>query len=189
MQNAFTFVIVALGDLYLITFILRLAMAWVRADFRNPLAQFVVRVTNPLVIPARRFIPPLGGLDLATLLVLVVLQCLVTALLVQLNCVGGGDLGQVVMLGLMRLLDLVLNMYFWLLLVYVVSSWFASGGYNPALAVLASLVEPLLAPLRRVLPPIGGFDLSPIFAFLAIGFLQRLLPSGQQLSGLLCVGF
>jgi YggT family protein len=189
MQNAFTFIIVALSDLYVITFFLRLAMGWVRADFRNPMAQFIVKVTNPLVMPARRFIPPFRGLDLATLTVLVVLQCLTTALLVQLACVGDAAVGQVIVFALMRLVHLVLNMYFWLLLVYVVASWVSQGGYNPALAVLAALVEPLLAPLRRLIPAISGLDLSPIFAFLAIGFLQRLIPSGQQLSGLLCVGF
>ena len=189
MKDALTFVIVALSDLYVITFFLRLAMGWARVDFRNPLAQFVVRVTNPLVMPARRFIPPLGGVDLATLVVMVAVQCLATGLLVQVACVGDVQFGQVIVLGVMRLVDLVLNLYFWLLIVYVVASWVASGGYNPALAVLTAVVEPVLAPLRRVIPVIGGLDLSPIFAFLALGFLQRVLPSGQALSGVLCLGF
>lgn len=188
MQNAFTFLLSAVLDLYLIAVFLRLLLGWVRADYRNPLSQFVVKVTNPLVIPARRFIPAAGGLDLATVVVLLGLQLVATALLVQIAC-GGGSLGQIAVLGCMRLVSLVLNLYFWLLIVYVIASWISPGGYNPALAVLATIVEPLLAPLRRILPPIAGFDLSPILAFLAIGFLQRLLPGGPALSGLLCAAF
>ena len=189
MQHAFTFIIVALSDLYIMTFFLRLALAWARADFRNPMAQFIVKVTNPLVIPARRFIRPVGNLDLATLVVLLALQILATGVLVQITCGGDAQGGQIVALALTRLVELVLNMYFWLLLVYVVASWVGQGSYNPAIAVLAALVEPLLAPLRRIIPPIGGLDISPVFAFLAIGFLQRLIPGGPQLTGLLCAQF
>ncbi|MCC7258255.1 MAG: YggT family protein [Gammaproteobacteria bacterium] len=188
MQNALTFLVSALLDIYIIAFFLRLALGWVRADYRNPLAQFVVKVTNPLVIPARRFIPSLGGMDLATVVVLVALQLLATGLLVQIAC-ADATVGQVVVLGLMRLVTLVLNLYFWLLIVWVIASWVSPGGYNPALAVLGAMLEPLLAPLRRVIPPVAGFDLSPIFVFLAIGFVQRLLPSGQALSGLFCAAF
>lgn len=189
MQGALTYLASAILDLYVVTFVLRLMMAWVRADFRNPLAQFIVKVTNPLVVPARRFIAPIGGLDLATLVVLLALQVLVTFVLVQITCGGGAQGGQIVVLALMRLVDLALETYFWLLLAYVVASWVGQGAYNPAIAALASLVEPMLTPLRRIIPPIGGFDISPVFAFLAIGFLQRLIPSGQQLTGLLCAQF
>lgn len=189
MQNGLTFIISSLLNLYVITFYLRLALAWARADFRNPLAQFIVKVTNPLVIPARRFIPPAGGLDLATLAVLLVLQTVATAILVKIACIGGGDVGQIIGLGLMRLLDLVLSTYSLLLLIYVISSWVTPGGYNPAIAMLASLVEPMLAPFRRIVPPIAGFDLSPLFALLLIGFLTRVIPSGAQVSGLACPPF
>jgi YggT family protein len=189
MQDAVTFVISALFDLLVITFLLRLLLAWVRADYRNPLSQFVVKVTNPLVIPARRFIPSVGGIDAATVVVLLVLQSLATAILVKLACVGDAAIGQIVLLGLVRLVHLVLNLYFWLIIVYVLSSWIGTGGYNPVLAVLASVVTPLLAPLRRFIPPIGGFDLSPVFALLAIGFLERLMPSGLQMAGLICLRF
>lgn len=189
MQNAFTFVVSALFDLYVITFVLRFLLARARADFRNPLSQFVVKVTNPLLMPARRFIPPIGGLDTATLLLIVLLQSIGTAILVKLACVGDAGIGQILTLGLVRLVHLVLNLYFWLIIVYVLSSWVGSGGYNPVLAVLSSVVEPLLRPLRRIIPTIGGLDISPVFALLAIGFLERLVPSGVQLAGMICLRF
>lgn len=189
MQDAVTFVIAALFDLYVMTYFLRLAFGWARTDFRNPLAQFIVKVTNPLVIPARRFIPPIGRLDTATLVVLVVLQSVATGVLVQIACTGSAEVGQVVALAMLRLVHLVLQVYFFLILIYVVSSWVAQGGYNPALAMLAGLVDPVLAPFRRLIPVVGGLDLSPLFAILAVGFLERLVPGGIALSGLTCAPF
>jgi YggT family protein len=189
MRNALTFITSAILDLYVATFFLRLALGWVRGDFRNPLAQFIVKVTNPLVLPARRFIPSLGGLDVATLVVLVLVQSLATAVLVQLACAGGAEVGQIVAFGMLRLIHLILRIYSLLLIIYVISSWFAPSGYNPALALLGALVGPVLAPFRRVIPLIGGIDVSPIAVFLLIEFLHRLIPSGPMRVGLVCVPF
>jgi YggT family protein len=188
-QNAFTFIISSLLNMYVITFFLRLVLASARADFRNPLAQFIVKVTNPLVIPARRIIPAVGGLDTATLVILLVVQTIATAILVKLSCVGEAQISQIVLFGLVRLVHLILTTYFWLIIVYVVSSWVSPGGYNPALAMLGAVVEPVLAPFRRLIPTIGGLDLSPVFVFLALGFLERLIPGASQVTGLVCLRF
>jgi YggT family protein len=188
MQSALAFLVSALLDLYVISFFLRLVMAWVRADFRNPLAQFIIKITNPLVIPARRFIPALAGLDTATLVVMLAVQTLATAIVVQLACVGGGDLAQIAIFGLVRLAHLVLRTFSLLMLVYVITSWVSGGGgYNPAIALLAAIVEPLLTPFRRFIPTIGGLDLSPVFALLAIEFVNRLIPAGPAFAGLICM--
>lgn len=189
MQDALVFVVSTLLELYVITFVLRLLLGWVRADFRNPLAQLIIKATNPLVIPARRIIPAAGKLDTATIVVLVLLQTATTAILMQLSCIGTPQVDQIVVLGLLRLVHVVLNVYFWLLIVYVLASWLSPGGYNPALALLSSIVAPVLAPLRRIIPVIGGIDLSPIAAFLAIGFLERLIPARVPLAGLVCIPF
>ncbi len=189
MQDAFTFIISSVLNMYVVTFFLRLTLAWGRADFRNPLAQFILKITNPLVIPARRLIPAVGRVDTATLVVLIIIQSLATALLVKLACVGGGDVGQIVVFGLIRLVHLILSVYFWLIIVYVVSSWVSPGGYNPALAMLGAIVEPILRPFRRIIPPIGGLDLSPVLVFLVIGFLERILPGASQVTGLICLRF
>lgn len=188
MQDALAFVISTLVDLYVITFFLRLVLQWVRADFRNPLAQFILRVTNPVVLPLRRFIPAIGGLDTATVLAMLAVQSLATALLVPLACLGGAEPGQVLALALLRLGHLILRTYALLMLVYVVMSWVGSGGYNPVARMLASIVEPVLEPFRRLVPTIGGLDISPVFALIAIEFLNRLLPSGTIVAGLMCPG-
>jgi YggT family protein len=189
MRDALVFVISTLVDLYVVTFFLRLMLQWVRADFRNPLAQFVLKVTNPVVLPLRRVIPAIAGLDTATLLGMFAIQSIATALLVPLACLGGAEPGQVLMLALLRLAHLVLRTYSMLMLVYVIMSWVASGSYNPAARILADIVEPVLAPFRRLIPNIGGLDISPVFALLAIEFVNRSLPSGSAVAGLMCPGF
>jgi len=186
MTNALTFILRSVLDLYIITFVLRLVLQWVRADFRNPLSQFILRVTNPLVIPLRRLVPPLGGLDTATLLVVIGLQLIAIVVLVNLACIGTPDIGQWLAMALLRLIKLVLQIYFFVILIYVVLSWISPGTYNPAAALLTAIADPVLAPLRRLIPPIGGLDLSPVFALIGIQALTMLLPVGRVMANLVC---
>ena len=90
------------------------------------------------------------------------------------------------MLSIVRLIELILNTYFFLILAQVIMSWVAPGGYNPMLYLLAQVVEPVLGPFRKLIPTIGGLDLSPLFAILAIQFVLRVLPVGQLMRGLVC---
>ena len=189
MQDALTYLLSTLLDLYLAALGLRLALQWVRADFRNPLAQFILRVTNPLVLPLRRVVPALRRLDTATVLVLLVVAVLGTAALAEVACVGRADAGGYVILAFFRLAHLVLRTLSVLVLLYVLMSWLGPGGYNPVAALLAAVVEPVLAPLQRVIPPIGGLDVTPVVALIVVEFLNRLLPSGAQAAGLACLGF
>jgi YggT family protein len=189
MKDAFIFVLATVFDLYITALFLRLVLQWVRADFRNPLAQFILKVTNPVVLPLRRLVPPLAGLDSATVLMLAGMAIFATAVLMQIACVGNAGTGEILMVTGLRLIHLLLRAYSVLILIYVVMSWVGSGGYNPAAAILSALVEPALAPLRRVIPPIGGLDISPVVALIAIEFLNRLIPSGLQAAGLMCLPF
>jgi YggT family protein len=189
MQDAFTYVISTVVDLYTTAIFLRLALQWVRADFRNPMAQFILRVTNPLVLPLRRIVPSFRGVDTATVVALLVFSLAATAILVKIACVGSTDVGAVMALTGLRLIHLLLRTYSLLILIYVILSWIGSGGYNPIAAMLAAVVEPALRPLQRVVPPIGGLDLSPVVALIAIEFFNRLIPAGPQSAGLLCLPF
>jgi YggT family protein len=189
MQDALTYLLSTVLDLYLAALGLRLALQWVRADFRNPMAQFILRVTNPVVLPVRRMVPAIGGVDTATVLVLAVIAILGTAALAQVACVGSADAGHYVILALVGLAHLALRTLSLLILVYVLMSWLGPGTYNPMAALLAALVEPVLGPLQRLIPPIGGLDVSPVVALIAVEFLNRLLPSGAQAAGLMCLGF
>jgi YggT family protein len=186
MRDALTFIFRTLLDLYVITFVLRLILQWVRADFRNPLTQFVLRVTNPLVIPARRLIPAVGNLDTATLVVILLLELLMTVVMINLACLGSAGFGQILFLTVLRVIYLTLRIYLFIILIYVVLSWISPGTYNPAVKLLASIADPVLRPLRRVIPTIAGLDLSALFAIIGIQAFTMVLPVGQAMSGLAC---
>jgi YggT family protein len=189
MEDALIFVFRALIELYIITFVLRLIMQWIRADTRNPLVQFILRVTNPLVVPLRRYVPTAWGFDTATFIVLFVIQALATTALLNVACTVTPHIGQIISLSLLRLVHLALNVYLFLILAYVILSWIGPGGYNPAVSLLGNIVQPALRPLRRWIPPIAGIDLSALFALILIGFVMRLLPSGRAITGLACASF
>ncbi len=187
MQDALIFVFRVLIELYIITFVLRLILQWIRADARNPLVQFILRVTNPLVVPLRRYVPNAWGFDTATFIVLFVIQALATTALLNVACTVAPHVVQIISLSLLSMVHLVLNVYLFLILAYVILSWIGQGGYNPAVSLLGNIVQPALRPLRRWIPPIAGIDLSPLFALIIIGFVMRLLPSGRAITGLACV--
>ncbi|MDP2325445.1 MAG: YggT family protein, partial [Gammaproteobacteria bacterium] len=156
-------------------------------DRRNPLVQFILRVTGPLVIPLRRVLPPMGRIDTATLVALLALQVLGTFLLVRVACIIDPAIWQVLALALLNVAKLMLNVFSGALIIYVVLSWVSPGGYNPAVAVVTAIAEPILAPFRRLIPQIGGLDLSPLFALILIQALSMLIPTSRVLAGMLCL--
>lgn len=175
MQNALLFLVKTITDLYLLAFLLRFILQWVRADYYNPLAQLVLKVTSPLVLPARRMLPSVGGVDFPTLVVLIALQAIVTWLLLSL---AGASVpaGQFVYFVILRLVSLTLWFYLVAILIYAVLSWIGPRHESPIGSMLAEVVEPVLAPLRRILPPIGGLDLSPLVALLILQAVTIALP-------------
>lgn len=186
MQNALVFIIRTLFDLYILTFAMRLLLQWAAVDKRNPLVQFILRVTNPLVIPLRRVLPPVGRIDTATAVVLVGLQVAATALVVRIGCVGEPEIVPILSLAILNVVRLALSIFTWSIIIYVVLSWVSPGGYNPGAALVAAIVEPVLAPFRRLIPAIGGLDLSPLFALIALQAVSMLLPVERLLSSMLC---
>ena len=175
MQSALIFLVKTLADLYLLTFLLRFIMQWVRASYYNPLAQFVLKVTSPLVVPARRVLPSVGGLDTPTLAVLIVLEIVVTFALLRLAGVSL-PLPVLLLYSLLRLIALALWFYTVALFIYVLLSWFGDRGMTPMAVLLGELIEPLLRPARRLVPPIGGLDLSALIVILLLQAALIALP-------------
>lgn len=173
-MNASVFLISTLFNLYLMVVILRLWLQLVKADFYNPLSQFVVKATQPFVGPMRRILPSMGSFDTATF----VLALLVSvAKILTLSLVFGN--GAVNPLGFLvfAFFDVIkeaLSLMFWVLIIRAILSW-VSQGQNPIEYVLHQLTEPFLAPIRKVIPPIGGLDLSVLVAIIALQFLQLLI--------------
>jgi YggT family protein len=167
MLDALTFLVRTLADLYLLAFLLRFILQWSRANHYNPLSQVVFKVTNPLVVPARRVLPSVAGLDTPTLIVLIVLEVIVTFLLMRLAGLSL-PIPRLLFYALLRLISLVLWFYIGALIIYAVLSWFGQPSRNPMAVLLGELVEPLLRPARRMLPPIGGLDLSVLLVIVLL---------------------
>jgi YggT family protein len=167
-QELGAFLIGTLFSLYIILVMVRLLLAMVRADFYNPLSQAVVKLTNPPLLPLRRVIPPIGKLDTAAVVLLLVLQIVEVWLLAW---IGGlsPSLIAVLYISVIKLVRLVIYVYIAALIIQAILSWVSPGGYgNPVAALLHSLTEPLLRPLRRVIPPVGMLDLTPLVALIGL---------------------
>ena len=182
MRSSLFYLVKALGDLYLLAFLLRFLLQWVRADFYNPFSQAIVQITNPLVQPAQRFIPASRSLDIPTLVVLAALEGILTWFLLYLGGIPLGSIAPFPILIFFRLIGLVLWFYSVSILVHVILSWVGPGGRHPVAAVLADLNEPILRPARQILPTIAGLDLSPLLVLIIIQAAFRLLPLPGYLS-------
>jgi YggT family protein len=177
MKSSLIFVVDALTGLYISTFVLRFILQWVRAGYQSPLAQFVLQITSPLVVPARRVLPSLRGIDLPTLVVILVLESVATLLIFA---IAGfvPPIDAFFATVLLRLVTLTLWIYCAALFIYVLMSWLGGQQYNPSVATLAALVEPLLRPLRRLIPPIAGLDVSPVIVLILLQAVIFALPQG-----------
>lgn len=178
LDSAGIYLVQTLGSLYLLIVLLRFVLQWLRADFFNPVSQFVVRATQPLLKPLRRLIPGVGGFDLASLVLALLLQTLLSALMLTLSGAGGLVVSLLPMLllwSLIAVLALFAKIFFFALVASVILSWVAQGSHNPGVLLVNQLCEPLLSPIRRILPNLGGLDLSPIFAFIALNLFDMLV--------------
>jgi YggT family protein len=175
LSQALILVVQTLGSLYLLIVLLRFILQLVRADFYNPLSQFIVRATHPLLRPLRRIIPSVGGIDLASLVLALLVQIALMAAILMIAVGTIGNPLQLLLWALVGLTGLFLNIFFWALLISVILSWVAPGSHNPGALLIGQITEPVLAPFRKFLPSMGGLDLSPIFAFLAIKLLEMLV--------------
>jgi YggT family protein len=166
------YLIQTLLSLYLIAMLLRFLLQLVRADFYNPVSQFIVKVTNPLVIPLRRVLPSVAGIDTASLTLAVVLQIVAIAAIFLIRFGALPPPGLLVLGGLLGVVALLVQIYFFALLAMIILSWIAQGSNNPAIYLLFQITEPVMAPFRKMLPPMGGLDFSPILVFILINVIQ-----------------
>jgi YggT family protein len=176
-MDALIFIVRTLLQVLLVTvFLLRVLLPLARADTRNQLSQAVIRMTNPLVLPLRRILPPIGKLDTASFVALLIVQ---TAAIATLWLLGAFPFVftalQFAHLVAITLVITILQFYTFALLLYILLSWVAPGTYSPAAGLLNSLCEPLLRPIRRIIPPFGGMDLSALFLMIALQALIILI--------------
>lgn len=165
-NNATVFLVDTIFGLYILVVLIRFLLQWLRADFYNPVSQFIITVTDPPVRFLRGFIPPFRNLDLASLVLLLVLSMLKTWLLFSMIGHPSTFPGLLVY-SIGELLQLTVYVFIFAILIRVVLSWIAPHqGYNPALRLLYDLTEPVMEPARRMIPPIAALDISPILVFI-----------------------
>ena len=171
LNGAAIFVIQTLGSLYLLIVLLRFILQLVRANFYNPLCQFIVKATQPLLKPLRRVIPSVFGLDMSSLVLAILVQMVIFAVVLTLSYMSFNILG-LLLWAIIGVTALFLKVFFFAMIISVILSWVAPGSVSPGAELVNQITEPALAPFRRFLPSMGGLDISPILAFMLIQLIQ-----------------
>lgn len=172
--NATTFIIGTVARLYLLVLLIRLMLPWFQVNYRNPLTQAILSLTSPLVVPLRRIVPPIGRLDTATVIVAFAIQYLTIFVILLIHGASAGIL-PITLTAIVELVTLCIMLFVFAIFIRVILSWIGGGGYNPAVAIITALTDPVLRPFRRVLPPLGGLDLSPLFAMILLMAINILI--------------
>lgn len=173
-DNPFIFLIDTLFSIYIAIMLLRFILQQVGADFYNPISQFIVKATQPFVIPVRRIIPSIKQIDAATLLLVVILMLIKIALL---SIISGYPINglQLIVKSLYDLISLSFDVFIFALFIQAILSWVNPDPYNPVSSVLRSLTQPILNQVQKYVPPIGGLDLSTLVALIGLMFIKRLV--------------
>lgn len=194
--NAIGFILGILFNLYATVVAVRFVMQVVHADYYNPLAQAVVKITDPLLVPMRRFVPSIKRYDTASLVLVFAVLLIKILVFKVLNLGGVPALGQVanvsnlpvvkmILLSLLDVVHLFFNVFIYALIIQAILSWIPGAGGNPVQSLVSSISEPVLRPLRKLIPPLGGIDLTVFFTIIGLFAIRIfLLGTLQQLFGL-----
>lgn len=175
---------------YLTIVLLRFLLQLARADFYNPISQFVVKATNPPLRPLRRIIPGWGGVDGASLVLAILVQMLAFLLILAALQDGFPAINPVTLLtwSVITVLGLIVKIYFWSVIAVVIVSWIAPQSNHPAIQLVAQITEPVMRPVRNVMPSMGGLDLSPIVVFLILNVISVVINHMAMAAGLGSIG-
>lgn len=187
MSQALAFIVQSLGALVVAIFLARLLLQTCRANFRNPLAQGILQLTSWLVMPLRRVLPPVGKLDTASLVAVLLVEAAAIVLLSLVRGVGFPDAGPLLGATALGVVLATIDLLFVVVLVYALLSLLGARYDNPLQGPLAALSEPLLRPVRRILPVLGGFDFSPVVVIIGLQAIKILLASQWPLLAALAV--
>jgi YggT family protein len=185
MTDPLVFLIDTFFSLYILAVLLRFLLQWIRADFYNPISQFLVKITHPPLKILRRFVPAIGKVDTSSLLLALCIQMIATFSILALQSVSISFMSLFV-LSFAELLKILMDIFVYAIFASALLSWFAPGNYNSVSSILYSLTEPLLSIFRNMLPNMGGIDLSPLVALVFLQLAKMMvLPPFQQLASLL----
>jgi YggT family protein len=174
LTNPLEFLISTLFSLYILAVMLRFILGAVRADFYNPVSQFLVRITNPLLVPMRRIIPSFRQYDTSALLLMLLLQLVSLVIVVMLRGVSVSFI-TLLLAAIGELVVLAFNVFIFAIVIQVILSWVNPGTYNPVNALLYNITRPVMGPIQRLIPPVSGIDLSPLVALIGLQVLKMLV--------------
>lgn len=173
LQNAELFLINTLFDLYLIILVIRLVLCWVRADYFNPVTQFIVKLTKPIA-SLRKIFPTRYNIEFATLILILFLEIIKYTLIVIITFNFPKNFSGIFILSCADFLKLIINTFFYAIFLQAILSWIQPG-YSPITQILGKMSSPIIRPIQRILPPIAGFDISPIPALLLLQLIIILI--------------
>ncbi|MCE8005067.1 YggT family protein [Billgrantia ethanolica] len=176
MGNAGLLLVNTLINIYLFLMMLRFLLQASQADYYNPISQSVVKITQPVVRPFQGFLGPvMGRFDMATLAAAFVLKAVSIVVILQIAGIGMPPITQVAIGAIAAIANAILKIYFFALIVMIILSWVAPNASHPGALLVMQLVEPIMAPVRKVIPPLGMIDLSPIVVFIAISIVDGIV--------------
>lgn len=174
-SNAGVFLIQSIFDLYIFILLLRILLQWVNTDTKNPLFALITKLTNPPLRPICRLIPRLYGIDLAAVLLLLGLETIKIALLIGLQMATSPHLPGLLIIAFAELLNQLINIFFYAILALVILSWISPIAHGPLIEILVRINEPLIRPIRGILPSFSGFDFSPLVLMIGLKLLTIVL--------------
>ena len=175
LSDALLFLVNTLFSIYILLVVLRFLLQTVRADYHNPLSQFLLQATNPPLRLLRRIVPGFAGIDWSCVVLMITLQALKLFLATLIAYGSSIAFFGLLVLSTAELLRLIIYIFIFIILFQVILSWINPGSYNPVTVLLHQLSEPLLRPARRLLPPVHGIDFSPILALVVLQLSLMLL--------------
>ncbi|MES2822077.1 MAG: YggT family protein [Pseudomonadota bacterium] len=178
LTNILHLIIFTLMSLFLVIVIMRFLLQVVRADFYNPVSQSIVKITMPLLKPLRKIIPGFLGIDMASVVLILLVQLVATLLLSLVHGVGDVFTNPLLVLlwGFVGALSIVSNIFFWCMVITIIGSFLAQFSHHPLIVLANQIIDPLCAPIRKVIPPLGGvLDISPIIILLGLKIVDMLI--------------
>ncbi len=185
--TASLFLVNFIFDFYLLIVILRILLQRLGANYHNPLCQFLIRMTDPILKPCGKIIPKLAGFNIAAIVLALVVELLKLNAIALIQGASVSNIPGMLLWGIGDLLGYVVNIFFYGIIIQVILSWVGSQHYNPAIEIIHTITQPLLAPARRIIKPIGGLDLSPVLVLLALQLVAILLIRPLEVRGMMLV--
>jgi YggT family protein len=178
-SEASVFLISVIFGFLILMVMLRFLLQWVRADFYNPISQFIVKISDPMLKPFRRLIPGIAGIDMASIVLMLVLKYVELLLTYAISGIPL-HLLLILVMSITGLIKLVLYVFIFAIIISAIASWIAPGGYNPALSLIQQITAPIIRPIQQRMKPISGLDLSPLVALLLLNLLVMAIPHLQR---------